>query len=286
MFRFFRFLIHLLAFISLYIILVVGLGCFWTIGSSEKYESINNVLINLSYSFITGYLVYLFTVYIPGNRRSKKISLIVSEKLKSIAEHSLAPCLRAFAPALQFNNAYSDQELVTMYEQGDLLSSTFYSTLNSQNNVLELHHAFKDRIIKEIDGIIDKYGHDLSEDLLKWLEALKKDHWFDLCVGYSALITLRKANNIQNGNTTPDENRVLAESLISLRDKILKQIVCLQSNHQSFIFMKPFSFFKNDVIISDNEIDNAFNQQSQDKWTFFNERLHMESVFSKRVNLT
>lgn len=228
MFRFIRFLIHLLAFISLYIIFVVGLGCFWTIGSSENFESINNVLINLSYSFITGYLVYLFTVYIPGNRRSKKISLIVSAKLKNIVEHRLAPCLRAFVPAVQFNDAFSDQELVTMYEQGNLLSSTFFSTLNSQNTVINLLNTYKNMIIQEIDSIIDKYGHDLSEDMLRWLEALKKDNWFELCTGYSALVKIRITNSIQNSNTTPDENRSIAESIISLRDKISKQIDRIQ----------------------------------------------------------
>ena len=83
-------------------------------------------------------------------------------------------------------------------------------------------------IIQEIDSIIDKYGHDLSEDMLRWLEALKKDDWFELCAGYSALVKIRITNSIQNSNTTPDENRSIAESIISLRDKISKQIDRIQ----------------------------------------------------------
>ena len=46
-----------------YIILTVGLGWFWTIGSFENADRINQVLLNLSYSYIAGWIFYLLVLY-------------------------------------------------------------------------------------------------------------------------------------------------------------------------------------------------------------------------------
>ncbi len=50
-----RYFLWIITGVSLYIIFCVGLGWFWTIGESENYEKINQVLLNLSYSYIAGW---------------------------------------------------------------------------------------------------------------------------------------------------------------------------------------------------------------------------------------
>lgn len=280
--RLFNVLIHLFAAISIYIILVVGLGWLWRIGTSMDYDRINSVLISLSYSFLTGYLVFLFTVHFPSKRRSKKIGIIVANKLSSIVEHRVQPCLRVFVPPQRYNEAFSDQELINQYEQGDLHRSTFYTSLNHYNSVIEYLCGIKETILHDIDGIINVYSQDMSEDLLNWFEELKKDNVFNLCIAYTTLINLRVANHIQNENTTPDENKELAKGLILFRDSILDKISIIQKESKRKQMKQ--SIFKSSVSINDEEVDSAYFEQNKAKWTFFNERLHMETVFSQRVN--
>lgn len=221
MLRFVNYLVHFLAAIALYIILVVGLGWFWTIGTSDNYERINDVLINLSYSFITGYLVYLCTVFFPARMRSKKVSIIVAEKMQRLVDSRIIPCLRVFVPILKHNDSYSDQELVSLYESGNLLSQVPMPWLNQPQSVIDNIRICNDDVKNEIDGIIDKYGHDLSVDLLKRLEEIKKKPGLENGISYSTLIRVRQAYNIQNGNTTPEENRKIAEDYIALKKDML-----------------------------------------------------------------
>ena len=48
--------------------------------------------------------------------------------------------------------------------------------------------------------------------------------------------------------------------------------------------MKLTGFFKSNVDINNELIEKAYNAQKDHQWTFFNERLHLENLFSQRVN--
>lgn len=49
--------------------------------------------------------------------------------------------------------------------------------------------------------------------------------------------------------------------------------------------MKCFSFFHPEVRIDENSVMKAYEDQKKaQSWSFFDERLHMETVFSQRVN--
>lgn len=73
--------------LSLYILFCVGLGWFWTIGSSTNYERINQVLLNLSYSYIAGLIFYILIEYIPKNIAAKKAFTIWENQLVDIYLH-------------------------------------------------------------------------------------------------------------------------------------------------------------------------------------------------------
>ena len=62
-----------------YIICYVGLGWFWSLGSSDNFERINKVLINLSYSYMAGFCFYILVEYFPKKVAQKK-AYIVWEK--------------------------------------------------------------------------------------------------------------------------------------------------------------------------------------------------------------
>lgn len=282
--RFFKSLIHVLAAISIYIIMVVGLGWFWTIGESGNYERINSLLINLSYSFLTGYLVYLFTVYLPLKRRSRRINLIVADKLNSIVDERITPCLTVILQPEEYLNSHSDQDFIELFEKRDLLKESF-SLITMQNcPIIDSICKGGELFIQDIDNIIKDYGQDLSEDTLKWFERLKKDEGYLNCQVYKGRIAYLSIAYGQDGFNIAEENRRIAERLLKLRDNILTYTKKYCSTMKKKESPKMSNHFHADFDIDKKDVQNAFNAQIKDKWSFFDERLHMEKVFSQRVN--
>ena len=285
---FIKSLIHLLAAISLYIIAVVGLGWFWTVGTADNNERINSVLINLSYSFITGYLVYLFTILFPSKRRSKKINYIVAGRLQSIIRDDLNYCLRVFVPIERLTELVSDDELASMYEQGDLRSHYIYSSLAHKESIIDSLCDHCKQVLQVIDSIINDYSHDLSEDTLKLLESIKKDPVHEGCEYAKLVYSL--PDYPSSFIMDPPSNKRIFEGFIRIRDSIEEWIKDTQdtkiiSHIMKKINLKRINFYSLEDVIDEEEVAKICESQKEEgNWSFFDERLHMEKVFSQRVN--
>ena len=68
----------------IYLICHIGLGWFFPIGTSDNFEKINNVLINLSYSYMAGFTFYLLVEYFPKRVAQKKAFLLWEGGLSQI----------------------------------------------------------------------------------------------------------------------------------------------------------------------------------------------------------
>ena len=277
-------LIHLIAAISLYIIMVVGLGWFWTIGTAEDYERINNVLVNLSYSFITGYLVFLFTILFPAKRRSRRINYIVAGKLRSIVQDDIHPCLQIFIPPAKWADSLSIDDVVLMFERGEIRRAsafTFATNKRFEIDVLCLHCK---HILEAIDSIINDYSHDLSEDTLKILESIKMNPVHAECFHYCEQYFVRETGTLVS--ISPSSKRIIVLGFCTLKDSIEEWIARNQINKRFFHKgLKMINLFGlKDEIVKEDDVIKAFENQEIGKWSFFEERLHMETVFSQRVN--
>lgn len=154
--------------------------------------------------------------------------MIVAEKMQHLVDNRITPCLRVFVPISKYNDSYTDQELVNLYESGDLLSPVTMSWLNQAHSAIDYICICNDNVIHEIDGMIDKYGHDLSVDLLKRLEEIKKNPGLVNGKSYATLIRVRQTSKEHNGNTTPEENKIIAKGFIALREDMLHIIESLK----------------------------------------------------------
>ena len=68
----------------IYIICYVGLGWLWALGIDENYERINQVLLNLSYSYIAAFIFYILIEYIPEKIAAQKALNICKADLVDI----------------------------------------------------------------------------------------------------------------------------------------------------------------------------------------------------------
>lgn len=77
-------LLLFLSFASGYIILYVGLGIGWPIGTSYNYLAINKVLENLSYSYLAGCIFYLLTTQYSFWSRKQQLRPVMKNKYAKI----------------------------------------------------------------------------------------------------------------------------------------------------------------------------------------------------------
>ena len=74
----------ILSLLCLYAIVTIKLGWFWTIGVAKNYVQINEIIINLSYSYIAGIVVYLLTIVLPVYFEKKRLRPVINEKINDI----------------------------------------------------------------------------------------------------------------------------------------------------------------------------------------------------------
>lgn len=68
----------------IYIICYVGLGWLWPLGNDENYERINQVFLNLSYSYFAALIFYILIEYIPEKIAAQKALNICKSDLIDI----------------------------------------------------------------------------------------------------------------------------------------------------------------------------------------------------------
>ena len=122
-----KFLVWSMSIIDLYIIFKFGLGWFCGIGSSENSENINQVLINLSYSYIAGLIFYLLTNSIPRYYTQQKMTPIVNTKIAEIYEN-IESCIQTFKKNETKNliSSSNPNAITTMIESEDILDTSYY----------------------------------------------------------------------------------------------------------------------------------------------------------------
>ncbi len=67
-----------------YAIFQIKLDWFWDIGTFKKAEQLNSIIINLSYSYIAGLIMYVLTIALPSYLHKQKINVIIKENINDI----------------------------------------------------------------------------------------------------------------------------------------------------------------------------------------------------------
>lgn len=159
--------------ICLYAVTQIKLDWFLPIGSIKNADSVNSIIENLSYSYITAYIFFLLTIVIPSCRRKKKISPILRSKVKNIGAKNIRNILLEFARetdnAVDYKNIESTADIlnsknwdteIPIFKTYRHLSITYFRYIN-----LECRN-----IKEQISAIIIRYKEDMTEDQIVALE--------------------------------------------------------------------------------------------------------------------
>lgn len=159
-----------LTLISIYIILYVGLGYGWPLGSSENADRINNVALNISYSYIAGLIFYFFTSYLPYLVNKKKIKTILIAKSALITqkfEACVKSCLINYNDPISYDGltaAMANRSVAEISSLGKLLNT---NTSIIQDWSGQIHE------MEEVCNQLLEYRKYLSTDQIEGIEKLK-----------------------------------------------------------------------------------------------------------------
>ena len=183
-------LIYFALIISIWIISSVGLKIipllYFDYFSSHSMDTLNNVLLNLSYSYFTGFTVYFFTVSLPLYNRKRIMLPLVNNYIDNFVNFSI----------LDFLMFYNNSDLI----DDDIKKHPFVKDLFNVNNMsrkmidtLSRNNDYKNRkkiLIKLLNksilffGKIQAYESFLSTKQLTILNDIRQDDFLSLSEYY------------------------------------------------------------------------------------------------------
>ena len=172
----------LLALVALGIIIGVGLEInqllIFKAENNDQAININRILLNLSYSYITGYIVYMLTVFLPETASVHKIKPVIIYKFSKI-ENAIDDCVKIFCylssiktgfPLYYFPEELSQQTQIDY----DCKLNIEEANVDSLQKILS---GEKSKILFIIEQLIE-YRDYLSSDGLKLLEEIRHSEFF------------------------------------------------------------------------------------------------------------
>lgn len=174
----------IITFLSVYAIAYIGLGWFWPWGISSKYQQINHVVINLSYSYLAGLIFYLLTSYLPYMIKRNKLKKPIQEKLKTI-KGKLEDSAKCVFPMTSWNHlVLTEDVLVQQFSTQSVNTQSAYSIAGINMSIIGHLTTQRNNILDIIDGILE-YKDYLSGEQLLTIEKIKDGEYFSMLKVFS-----------------------------------------------------------------------------------------------------
>lgn len=205
-----------LTLVSIYVIMYVGLGVGWCLGTSDNYERINKVLENLSYSYLAGCIFYLLTSQFSYWSRKQQLRPVMKNKMHKIVR-IIDDVILEFSRSVNTNtkttkedleiilNSKSWTDFIPMIKQMQGINISYIAYLSVagksvRTNVMELIQLYKEY---------------LDESQISSLEALVEMSIFRQANQFSSIVNI----NLDD----PGGKKYLVDEFIKMYQK-LKEI--------------------------------------------------------------
>ena len=173
-----KILLWVLVLLCCKVILFVGLGIGEPWGTCQNYEKVNNVLLNLSYSYLAGCIFYILTVALPHWNKSRKVQVIIKEKLSRIYG-KLVASQRCVLDLIDYNKPLSDDEFITILRAKGFGQPAAFSLIYDGATIGNQLHQQKEEILALIDDLM-RYQDSMSLRQIQAVANLSSSTYFDL----------------------------------------------------------------------------------------------------------
>ena len=144
-------------------------------------ENINRVLLNLSYSYLAGYLFYLLVTEIPYRQRKTRFSKILSKKYDNL-KTQIESHIQAFDTKEYYHlDGITREELSSIVIQRDLCDNTFYANeCGISQPIIRYINKSKEIILEICYEILNVYKDYLHDSQIETIENIIHSAYFNL----------------------------------------------------------------------------------------------------------
>ena len=170
-------------------------------------DKINTVYVNLSYSFIAGYIFYILTIYIPHSINYKKIQPVLIQKVQ-IMKSSFRNILLEFSRGVNVDD-YMEVESarqVLLSKNWTSYIPMFQQLYNTNMSYIEHVNIEGKNIKQQVLDFIQTYKQFLTTEQICALEELSSMHIFRIASQFSQM----------NINLQPGINSLIDEFILAL----------------------------------------------------------------------
>ncbi len=173
-----------LAIVSIFLILIIGLEAkfLWTeLDDPNLADNINKVLLNISYSYITGFLVYLLTVLLPHALRRKKIKSILETKFETIKSKINASVMSIYLIEAEEKTIPAKDLFIKEFVAQNITDKKYKLKTGLDLTLFESLVKERKDIERKISEIIEYHNY-LSTDSLTLIERIRDSEYFSTLI--------------------------------------------------------------------------------------------------------
>lgn len=155
---------------------------------SDNADSINEVLVNLSYSYIAGFVFYVSTVSLPHVLLKRRMRTAIKEKIRTIYS-KYKSCLRSVIPVQNQNTFdYSENNFVKTFSGISYMNKCSLSELNLVNATIIDYVIEQHQICLTLIAQLLEYRDLLSSDTIALLEKMRESDYENVLLAFRKCI--------------------------------------------------------------------------------------------------
>lgn len=193
-FKLSNYLVGLLALVCLYAIFQIKFDFAFWICSSERACDYNEILMNLSYSYLAGYLFFLLTVTLPHLKMRAKVKKALEGKVNQIATNYWA-CIESVVPFPKgLTRNQTKEDVVMMFKEASSLQLCRLSSVGINVSVAEYIKA-KHKENKELATELLEYKSWLSSETIAQIEKIRNANLMSVVISMTNPVLQESLDN-------------------------------------------------------------------------------------------
>ena len=203
------YLVGLIALVCLYAIFQIKFDFAFWIGYSEKAEAWNEIVTNLSYSYLAGFIFFLLTVTLPHIKMKGKVKVALESKINTIRTNYKACVESVYSPLKAMPVGITKEEAVENFKAVSFYQKCKMGYFQDKDiSVVDYIHLKHNENVKRAAELLE-YKLWLTSDSIAKIEEIRNSNLPNVIISLTQTIGKEKLDN-------EDGRKMLAEQVYDM----------------------------------------------------------------------
>ena len=141
-------------------------------GSATNAEGINEIMLNLSYSFMAAYIFYILNDRLPMRSRRRVAKTYVKREMRQLKE-LLRLCMSSLCPSLPLATELTKEEFLSKAGKKDLNDKTF----SKSKTIFDQLNIYKEKITEISESLLSSYYNVMNDEQMEFVNELLNSYF-------------------------------------------------------------------------------------------------------------